>query len=451
MRRFARFPTCTGVRLLGVAAFLVLVLAGAVPAFAIPAFARKYQTSCQTCHIVYPKLTPFGEAFRLNGYRFPEGRDEEFRKEPPVRLGAEGYKKMWPNAVWPGDIPGTVPLSVLLATEAKYEPDAATRSQFAEIEAEVLAGGTVGENVSFYGEVEFELDLETDETELAIERAYVSFKPWVEPYFAVKFGQFEPGIALVSNHRRITGPRYWLTRPPTRLAGGASVVFDNEFQLESPAQAGLELYGVLRHRALWNVGYVEGKFNEPNNAKDVYARIAGKWGGLRLDGSLREGEQIAIDKPQPWREISLTASGFVYRGTASLEVAPGPPQVLQTDDFTIAGADVQANLNDLIVHAGFSSGTNDDPDITGTFRDVDSEATFIELDWVARPWIVPALRYETFELSDGFGEDKKVRWVPTVNLLVRANVLGFIAAEVERERGGNFGTEEIEAGLVIVF
>ena len=27
---------------------------------AIPAFARKYGTSCLTCHSVYPRLTPFG-------------------------------------------------------------------------------------------------------------------------------------------------------------------------------------------------------------------------------------------------------------------------------------------------------------------------------------------------------------------------------------------------------
>src|SRR5207245_9732789 len=50
---------------------VVLGLVGPRSAHAIPAFARKYGTSCQTCHPVYPKLTPFGEAFRRNGYRFP--------------------------------------------------------------------------------------------------------------------------------------------------------------------------------------------------------------------------------------------------------------------------------------------------------------------------------------------------------------------------------------------
>ena len=37
---------------------------------AIPAFARKYKTSCVTCHTVYPKLNPFGETYRINGFQF---------------------------------------------------------------------------------------------------------------------------------------------------------------------------------------------------------------------------------------------------------------------------------------------------------------------------------------------------------------------------------------------
>ncbi len=61
------------------------------PADAIPAFARKYQTSCQTCHVAFPKLNPFGEAFRLRGYRMP-AETEDLIKESPVALGAQAYK-----------------------------------------------------------------------------------------------------------------------------------------------------------------------------------------------------------------------------------------------------------------------------------------------------------------------------------------------------------------------
>src|ERR1700732_2795201 len=94
------------------AAFVSLgLLATASTAHAVPSFARKYQTSCQTCHIVFPKLNAFGEAFRLRGYRMP-GETEEMVKEPPVSLGAPAYKKLWPQAVWPGEISSVVPLAV---------------------------------------------------------------------------------------------------------------------------------------------------------------------------------------------------------------------------------------------------------------------------------------------------------------------------------------------------
>ena len=68
-------------------AVLALVYIALVPstARAIPAFARRYETTCQTCHLAYPKLTPFGEAFRRNGYRFPQGGDATAEKEEPPR------------------------------------------------------------------------------------------------------------------------------------------------------------------------------------------------------------------------------------------------------------------------------------------------------------------------------------------------------------------------------
>src|SRR5512142_2440541 len=79
-------------------------LAFAPRAGAIPAFARKYETSCQTCHTAFPKLTPFGEAFRRNSYRFP-GTDSDYVKKEPVPLGQEASKKEFPNTVWPGTLP----------------------------------------------------------------------------------------------------------------------------------------------------------------------------------------------------------------------------------------------------------------------------------------------------------------------------------------------------------
>jgi hypothetical protein len=42
-------------------------------ASSIPAFARKYQISCQVCHSpVMPRLKPFGDDFAGNGFRMTE-------------------------------------------------------------------------------------------------------------------------------------------------------------------------------------------------------------------------------------------------------------------------------------------------------------------------------------------------------------------------------------------
>ena len=79
---------------------LALVIGSAARAWAIPAFARKYKTSCVTCHTIFPKLTPFGEQFRRNGYRFP-GVDSDAIKAEPIELGTDEQKKMFPDSVWP--------------------------------------------------------------------------------------------------------------------------------------------------------------------------------------------------------------------------------------------------------------------------------------------------------------------------------------------------------------
>ena len=76
---------------------------------AVPAFSRKYQTSCQTCHSIFPKLNPFGTAFRLNGYHLP-GETEEQVKQKPVSLGADAYERIWPKMVYPSTLPGNAPL-----------------------------------------------------------------------------------------------------------------------------------------------------------------------------------------------------------------------------------------------------------------------------------------------------------------------------------------------------
>lgn len=142
--------------IIGVMSLLVLG-AFSEKAEAIPAFARKYKTTCVTCHAPFPRLTALGEAFRLNGYKLPAG-DELYVKDQPLSMGAEAYKKVFPEAIWPSDIPGMPPVSFQMVNDLSVflggkEPN--TKFEL-PLEMELFAAGAFGDSMSFFTELEFE-------------------------------------------------------------------------------------------------------------------------------------------------------------------------------------------------------------------------------------------------------------------------------------------------------
>lgn len=56
---------------------------GAHNARAVPSFARQTGLSCSVCHTVFPELTPFGRAFKLNGYVLSKIR-KPYPASPPI-------------------------------------------------------------------------------------------------------------------------------------------------------------------------------------------------------------------------------------------------------------------------------------------------------------------------------------------------------------------------------
>ena len=55
---------------------------------AIPAFARRYEFSCNNCHHNhYPRLNSFGRRFRENGLQLPDGAEDPFRARRNVEPG----------------------------------------------------------------------------------------------------------------------------------------------------------------------------------------------------------------------------------------------------------------------------------------------------------------------------------------------------------------------------
>ena len=61
---------------------LFIALIDSSPARAIPAFARKYGMPCSSCHEAWPKLSPFGQQFKDNGFQMGNDRDAPIFQSP---------------------------------------------------------------------------------------------------------------------------------------------------------------------------------------------------------------------------------------------------------------------------------------------------------------------------------------------------------------------------------
>jgi hypothetical protein len=132
-----------------------LLVLSAQESFALPVFARKYHTACSTCHIAFPARNGFGEAFRNNGYRFPDDTDEEMVKEEPIKLGQEAYKDVFPDAIWPSDIPNMPSLGFLARAGAlipKGTENGKKDVKFNE-EVDIFFAGTITKQLSYIGDL----------------------------------------------------------------------------------------------------------------------------------------------------------------------------------------------------------------------------------------------------------------------------------------------------------
>jgi len=105
---------------------------------AIPAFARKYQFSCSTCHAPFPRLKPFGEEFAARGYRM-----EDKSKEPTRATYDVGDPLL--------QLVRDVPLAIRLEGYASWKENA-----LAETDVEwpwafkILSGGPISDHISYY-------------------------------------------------------------------------------------------------------------------------------------------------------------------------------------------------------------------------------------------------------------------------------------------------------------
>lgn len=440
----------SAIRLL--ATLVVLTVLGlSAEANAIPAFARRYETSCQTCHVAFPRLTPFGEAFRRNAYRFPAGGDATAEKEEPLALGNEAMRDRWPAAVWPGQLPRSLPLSIVVDGKLTYGPEpeghghgGAAMAGMAMPEAghdesalalgglgghvALRAGGTLGAIGAAFASV----DVGGHEP-IAVERAFALLTPVDPAALHIRVGRFEPELHGVSIHRGIFNHQLRLTTTPVGL---------NSFSPEMYA-TGIELSGVALGRAAWAVGAVENTPNSTSLHKDFYGRVEGKLGGMRLDGVNAEAGKAA------WSERSVSFGVSSWTGVSGLSKSDGMP--LHDDEFTRVGADVHVIFDDLLLDVVAARESHSQPTVKAAQRLVMSHL-FAELTYMINAVFIPTARLEASSLDYGEGSPDQ-RWLASLQgtAVLRPNLLMRLDVGVGADPGSHADFRALSLGLAAAF
>lgn len=463
---------------LGILVALVIALLSN-DAGAIPVFARKYQTACTTCHFAaFPQLNAFGMAFRDRGYRIPPD-DEVYVKETPVAMGAEPWRKLFPNAVWPSDLPGLPPISALVMSNFTVKPhnrqDTGQTAFDGVGELELLSSGNFGESLSYFGSLELFERNDWRSSNTSLERWFFIYSPQLFglPLGRVNFqlGRFEPRAAPFRNHVSL------LAQTAPDLANTWAVVPASNYTTFFPSQKGIELFGGfngLRGKGglRWAAGVVNGEptdfgfenFGEDagnyprlgdtlainnivtgvqgrwqgkgdaNNAKDYYGRLEYKIGGMGVLGGT--APEATLKMSQNWQDPSLTLGGFFYRGNTGafkdLTAINAATYERNSNRFWRLGGEATLNWWNLQLTGAatfyrdhVAGGVLAPTRIGGTARgdEFDTDIYTFKLDWVARPWLVPSFRLENvnpeYDVADWPSFN---RYTALVSALIRANV-----------------------------
>jgi hypothetical protein len=410
-----------------------------------------------------------------NGLRMPGGGDAVFIKDEPVAMGASAWSRLFPKAVWPGEIPGLPPIGVLTkfgvtATRERPQdlrggdggsPLRAQDVQFNGFEdLEVLVGLTFGETLSFFAAGKWG----------DLERAYINYTPYVfgeQGLVNVRIGRIDTRANPVSNHlKQIRNRNYLMSEFPTVATGNFFGFHPNQLGVElwgskngPGGKGGLE-YAVGIVNGHWGEG--EGHFagsgdidtiitnmtdqgtgigNEINNGKDWYITASYKIGGMGVLGE--ESVDDSLVAKENWQDDSVRIKGYYYHGTTGAYVDRtgtfGNPLAAtghfddSANDFERFGVVIEANWWNF-AFMGAASFMEDDISGTITYAatgtlpqesgsNFDTTIYTGEVNWVALPWLIPSLRVENVN-PDYDARDIKsfTRYTFETRLITRANV-----------------------------
>ena len=331
---------------------------------AIPAFARKEQAACNTCHTAWPMLNVVGRQYKEKGYTFTRG-------------GGGKTEKISDFLEWDKYFPVTA----LLVSRPYDKKASGVAKNRALHEVELMVAGQLYRNVSGW----FEFEAEDEENfEAGVKFGAVGYHPhkavnvqvawahllWIDPY------------DTYATTRLLTGPN----RPQviSQSFGGADRPDTEQGRLRDQRQI-VSVYGRPLDRLFYSLGYAGiTAAPEGEDPKTFYGRLA-------------------VDV-MPDTMVGL----FAVKGTCAATTALARPNCLVDRDYTRTGVDFQMDIVGTRLLAAYLKAEDDNTTATAT---VENDAWYVQGAYVfhgnGRPTWVPLLRYDSYQKNNGTEEYKE--------------------------------------------
>jgi hypothetical protein len=294
-------------------AFLIMgVVAESVTA--MPMFARKYGTSCNTCHIAIPRLNAFGRAYKKNSFFWPGGGaegDDAAAKVKKFELGNAHFGKR-------ATLSESVPIGFVGHFELQYYPDAnstaSTTDRISKFDMgvsafEMFTGGTLGDTFSYLVII---ADWAVEAAELKIHGLVghaLNLRAGVLPSGPANIDPGYDGMSSPSSNGRSIQPRGRHSSPGTNRVGAIEVY----------GQGKMWAYGVgVSNGSEANRGYLfeSQTSGTGNSGKTLWLWLDFQLGGMALDGT--GGAKHA----QSWRDDHFRIHPYIlYAGDDGVATA----------------------------------------------------------------------------------------------------------------------------------
>jgi hypothetical protein len=431
-------------------------LSVAPPGKAIPAFSRKYQTSCTTCHNNYPELNDFGLAFKKRGFKFPTD-DDTFVKQEPVLLGSKAQKEAFPEAVYPGEIPGSIPIAFRYEGNFNWNSNQPPSVQatayvprtdlFVPNTFTIISAGSFGQNFAFW--IDDDISVNGSGASGGLGDAYLKYNDIGRIFHLpkdslnIRFGQFE--LDLPFTQARTPYLSGYDVFSQTTLAQNSCTfnpmplpcqTVSNPFNFGTP-QRGIEIGGYPNDGLFtWSVAVVNGTGSDTTtrNTKDVYLRTSYQF-NLERDPESRHAIEAA-GPTGPHDHTSIRVGTFYYYGTNQQNFGGSIFPFIGTinEPFYRVGGDVRFRFRSKFEIYGVGTVGHDQNHLVnvGTATITSTHAVtytggFVAGNYWIFPWLIATMRYDFVNSpSDFFNGVSAARtrndFRPGYQILVRANI-----------------------------